>query len=72
MLATLIYLRDDFRRIVFALVRGMFRSGWRADPDWRFGWAVVLGSIPIGIVGLAVPGRRSRPRCAASGSSPRR
>ena len=51
-LATLIYLRDDFRRIVFALIRGLFRSGWRADPDWRFGWAVVLGSVPIGIVGL--------------------
>ena len=51
-LATLIYLRDDFRRIVFALIRGLFRSGWRADPDWRFGWGVVLGSIPIGIVGL--------------------
>ena len=51
-LATLIYLRDEFRRIVFAIIRGMFRSGWRADPDWRFGWAVVLGSIPIGIVGL--------------------
>jgi undecaprenyl-diphosphatase len=52
-LATLIFLRDDFRRIVFALVRGLFRPGWRADPDWRFGWAVVLGSVPIGIVGLA-------------------
>ena len=52
-LATLLYFRDDFRRIVFALVRGAFRPGWRADPDWRFGWAVVLGSVPIGIVGLA-------------------
>jgi undecaprenyl-diphosphatase len=51
-LATLIYLRDEFRRIVFAIIRGLFRPGWRADPDWRFGWAVVLGSIPIGIVGL--------------------
>ncbi len=51
-LATVIYLRDEFRRIVFAIIRGMFRSGWRADPDWRFGWAVVLGSIPIGVVGL--------------------
>jgi undecaprenyl-diphosphatase len=51
-LATLIYFRDDFRRIVFALIRGLLRPGWRADPDWRFGWAVVLGSVPIGIVGL--------------------
>jgi undecaprenyl-diphosphatase len=52
-LATLIYFRDDFRRIVVALVRGLLRPGWRADPDWRFGWAVVLGSLPIGVVGLA-------------------
>jgi undecaprenyl-diphosphatase len=52
-LATLLYFRDDFRRIVVALVRGAFRPGWRADPDWRFGWAVVLGSVPIGVVGLA-------------------
>jgi undecaprenyl-diphosphatase len=51
-LATLIYLRDEFRRIVFAIIRGLLRPGWRADPDWRFGWAVVLGSVPIGIVGL--------------------
>ncbi|HEV7655209.1 MAG TPA: undecaprenyl-diphosphate phosphatase [Mycobacteriales bacterium] len=51
-LATLIYLRDEFRRIVFAIIRGLFRQGWRADPDWKFGWAVVLGSIPIGIAGL--------------------
>jgi undecaprenyl-diphosphatase len=51
-LATLVYFRDDFRRIVFALVRGLLRPGWRADPDWRFGWAVVLGSVPIGVVGL--------------------
>jgi undecaprenyl-diphosphatase len=51
-LATLIFLRDEFRRIVFAIIRGLFRSGWRADPDWKFGWAVVLGSVPIGIVGL--------------------
>jgi undecaprenyl-diphosphatase len=51
-LATLIYLRDEFRRILFAIIRGLFRSGWRADPDWKFGWAVVLGSVPIGVVGL--------------------
>ena len=31
-LATLIYLRDEFRRIVFAIIRGLFRSGWRGWP----------------------------------------
>jgi undecaprenyl-diphosphatase len=56
-LATLVYFRDDFRRIVFALIRGLFRPGWRADPDWRFGWAVMLGSLPIGVVGLTFKGQ---------------
>ena len=51
-LATVIFLRKDLIRIVTAVLRGLVRPEERANPDWRFGWAVVLGSIPIGIVGL--------------------
>ena len=51
-LATVIFLRHDIRRIVPAWFRGLFDAQKRADPDYRFGWAVILGSIPIGIVGL--------------------
>jgi len=51
-LATLLYLRRDFRRITIAWSRGVLRRKWRADPDYRFGWAVIYGSIPIGVVGL--------------------
>ena len=50
-----------FRRIVVRVIRGLFRPGWRADPDWKFGWAVVLGSIPIGIVGLLFQDADRRP-----------
>jgi undecaprenyl-diphosphatase len=51
-LATVIFLRHDIARIVPAWVRGLFNAQARQNPDWRFGWAVILGSIPIGIVGL--------------------
>jgi undecaprenyl-diphosphatase len=45
--------RKDLVRIVAAWFRGLFSAAGRQDPDWRFAWAVILGSIPIGIVGLA-------------------
>lgn len=51
-LATIVFLRRDIWRIGVAWLRGLASPGRRADPDYRFGWAVVLGSIPIGVVGL--------------------
>jgi undecaprenyl-diphosphatase len=51
-LATVIFLRHDIMRIVPAWFRGLFNGEQRANPDYRFGWAVILGSVPIGIVGL--------------------
>jgi undecaprenyl-diphosphatase len=51
-LATVIFLRKDIARIVPAWLRGLFTPADRANPDYRFGWAVILGSIPIGIIGL--------------------
>ena len=52
-LATVIYFRADLRRMIVALVRGIPDRERRAGPDWRLAIAVVVGSIPIGIVGLA-------------------
>ncbi|HEV8567559.1 MAG TPA: undecaprenyl-diphosphate phosphatase [Actinoplanes sp.] len=51
-IATVIFLRRDIARIVPAFLRGLFNGRAREDPDFRFGWAVILGSIPIGVVGL--------------------
>jgi undecaprenyl-diphosphatase len=51
--ATLIFLRKDLIRIVVAWFKGLFSAAGRENPDWKFAWAVILGSIPIGIVGLA-------------------
>lgn len=51
-LATLLYLRDDFRRILVAVLRGARSPAARREPDFRFAMAVALGCVPIGIVGL--------------------
>lgn len=50
-LATLIYLWKDIVRVVAAWWRGLVHSDQRGT-DYKFGWAVILGCIPIGIVGL--------------------
>jgi undecaprenyl-diphosphatase len=51
-LATVLFLRRDIVRIVPAWLRGLVSARARDNPDYRFGWAVILGSIPIGVVGL--------------------
>lgn len=51
-LAILIYFRKDLWRILTAWLAGLMSSARRDSADYRFGWAIILGSIPIGIVGL--------------------
>jgi undecaprenyl-diphosphatase len=51
-IATTIFLRKDIARIIPAFLRGLFAKANRDNPDYRFGWMVIIGSIPIGIVGL--------------------
>ncbi|MDA0181891.1 undecaprenyl-diphosphate phosphatase [Solirubrobacter phytolaccae] len=51
-LATLLFFRKDLWRFLTALVRGVLTPDQRGTADYRFAWALVLGSIPIGIVGL--------------------
>ncbi len=51
-LAALLYFRKDIWRIVSGWLKGLFASSKRGT-DYRFGWAVIIGSLPIGIIGLA-------------------
>lgn len=53
-LAVFLYFRADIWRLVRAFVRGIGSASGRTDPDWRFLWCVVVGSIPVGVVGLAL------------------
>jgi undecaprenyl-diphosphatase len=51
--AVLIFFRHEIRAILSAVVHG-FRNEHRrkTDPNWRFAWLIVIGSIPIGVAGL--------------------
>ena len=52
-LATLVYFREDITRFTVAFARGVVRPEARAGAEWRFAVALLLGSLPIAIVGLA-------------------
>jgi undecaprenyl-diphosphatase len=51
-LATILFLRKDIARVVPAFFKGLFNKEHREHADFRFGWAVLLGSIPIVIAAL--------------------
>lgn len=51
--AVLLYFRKDIWRIASAWVRSLVRPAERGSLDARMGWYVIIGTIPIGILGLA-------------------
>lgn len=51
-LATLLFFRRDLWRFLTAWVRGVLKPAERDNLDYRFAWALILGTIPIGVVGL--------------------
>lgn len=51
--AAIIYFWRDIVRIVVAFVRGAFSPEARRTAEWRLSTAVVVGSLPIAVVGLA-------------------
>ncbi|MEC4016134.1 undecaprenyl-diphosphate phosphatase [Streptomyces sp. H27-D2] len=50
--AVLIYFRKDIARIISAWSRSLFNKDMRGDHDARMGWLVIIGSIPIGVLGV--------------------
>jgi undecaprenyl-diphosphatase len=50
--AVVVYFWTDIWRIARAWVTGLFRPELRGRRDHRMGWYVIVGSVPIGIVGL--------------------
>jgi undecaprenyl-diphosphatase len=50
-LAVLLYFARDIARIVKAWFSGLFDAGAR-DAHYRLGWYVIIGTIPIGLLGL--------------------
>ena len=50
--AVIVYFFKDIVQIASAWFRGLVRPELRGRIDYRMGWYVIVGSIPIGIVGL--------------------
>lgn len=50
--ATLLYFFKDIVRFGAAWFRGLADARARKDPDYGLAWAVVIGSIPVGVVGF--------------------
>lgn len=50
--AVFVYFWSDIARFTRGWVRGIARREFRDDFDYKFGWYVIAGSIPIGVVGL--------------------
>lgn len=53
-LAVLIYFRKDIWRIANAWTRSLFDPSWRGSFDARMGWYVIVGSVPIVILGITL------------------
>jgi undecaprenyl-diphosphatase len=53
MAAVLVYFRDDLWRIARAFLRSLRDPAARSDHDARMGWYIVVGTIPIAVLGLA-------------------
>jgi len=53
MAAVLLYFRADLWRIATAWLRSLRDRSVRGDLDARMGWYIILGTIPISVLGLA-------------------
>jgi undecaprenyl-diphosphatase len=51
-LAVLIYFRHDIWRIGSTWLRSLFRAEYRGHLDARMGWFIIIGSLPIVVLGV--------------------
>ncbi|MEV6593928.1 undecaprenyl-diphosphate phosphatase [Streptomyces acidicola] len=52
--AVLIYFRKDIVNIISAWSRSLVNKEMRSDHDAQMGWLVIIGSIPIGLLGVTL------------------
>ena len=55
-LAAIVYFWSDIVRIVVAWCKGLANTSAREDPNYTLGWGIIIGSIPVAIVGLVFKG----------------
>jgi undecaprenyl-diphosphatase len=51
-LAVLLYFRKDIWRIASAWIRSLYDARWRDTLDARMGWFIIVGSLPIVLLGI--------------------
>jgi len=51
-IAVIVFFRQDIWRILSAWVRGLARPEVRGSFDYRMGWYVIVGTLPVAVVGL--------------------
>jgi undecaprenyl-diphosphatase len=52
--ATFLYFARKIARLFMAWVRGLSGEEGRRNPDYTLAWAVVVGSLPVGVVGFVL------------------
>ncbi|MGH3858559.1 undecaprenyl-diphosphate phosphatase [Actinokineospora sp.] len=50
--AVIIYFAKDIWRLIKAWFRGLLNAAARTDPDYKLAWYVIIGSIPISLLGV--------------------
>ncbi|WP_290051144.1 undecaprenyl-diphosphate phosphatase [Amycolatopsis solani] len=51
-LAVIIYFGPKIGKILRAWFFSLYQAEWRRDPDARLGWLIIVGSLPIVVLGL--------------------
>ncbi len=51
-LAAVLFFRQDIWRVASAWTKGLVSKEARTQADYFYGWAIIIGSIPIAVVGL--------------------
>jgi undecaprenyl-diphosphatase len=51
--AVILYFVRDIWAIARTWVRGLVQPEWRGHRDFRMGWYIIVGTIPVGLVGFA-------------------
>jgi undecaprenyl-diphosphatase len=52
--AVVLYFRREIGAVIVAFLRGLRTAEVRSTADYRLAWFVVVGSIPVGVLGLAL------------------
>jgi undecaprenyl-diphosphatase uppP len=50
--AAIIYFWQDIQRVLIVWWRGLWWKRARRKFDYKYGWAIIIGSVPIAVVGL--------------------